>query len=145
MRTLTRTLTLTGLLALVFSIAAPAQDTTVSKGDVARAPSFTSLMASYQHFPATLEALKKMTAIKGTDVTVVDATPLVTGESEQLLKTQLERHAAHITELQQLLSAQAEVTASLSKDAPGRTVADVIAADTQADGKVVLYVHPKKA
>jgi hypothetical protein len=145
MRTLTRTLTLTGLLALFFSIGASAQDTTVSKGDVARAPSFTSLMASYQHFPATLEALKKMTTIKGADVTIVDATPLVTGQSEQLLKVQLERHAAHITELQQLLSGQAEVTALLSKESPGRTVADVIAADTQADGKVVIYIHPKKA
>ena len=146
MKIMTRAATVAGMLALLSTAGVSAQDTTkVSKGEVDLAPSVTTLLATYQQFPATIEAIKKQEAIKGDAITLVDAATLATGESEQLLTVMLQKHATEIAELQKLLAAQPEITALLAKQSPSRTAADVIAAETKADGKLVLYVHTKKS
>jgi hypothetical protein len=119
--------------------AAGAQDTTVSKGDVARAPSFEGLVAAITRTPATVDELLKRQAIGEEDVIPVDTKPLLTGQGDEMLKIQLDRHKTGIKDLQDLLGKHPGVAARLKKESANPSVGEVIAAEVMADNKIRLY------
>lgn len=122
---------------------AGAQDTTVAKGEVAQPHTFVSLVAAVNATPATLEALKARSEIKQADVKLVNATPLITGESDSALAAALEKNAKDIEQLRSVLGAQAAITEALTKADPKLTIADVIAANIHVDGSIDLFYRPK--
>lgn len=136
-------LTLATFAATVIAGSAGAQDTTVSKGEVAKPPTFNSLVAAVSATPATVEALKARTMINEAEVRLVDATPLIAGQDESALKAALEQHAAAIEQLRTTLGAQAAVTGALEKQEPKATVADVIAVEVHVDGTMDVYYRAK--
>jgi hypothetical protein len=139
-------LTLATLAATTFVAAsAGAQDTTVSRGEVAKAPTFNSLVAAINATPATVEALKARTMINETEIKLVNAKPLIEGQDESALKAALEQHAAAIEQLRTSLGAQAAITAALEKADPKVTIADVIAVEIHADGTLDLYFKAKES
>lgn len=122
---------------------AGAQDTTVSKGEVAQPHTFVSLVAAVNATPATIEALKTRATIKETDVKLVNATPLIANESDSALTAALEKNAKDIEQLRSVLGAQAAITDALTKADPKLTIADVIAANIHVDGSIDLFYRPK--
>ena len=139
-------LTLATFAATTFVAAsAGAQDTTVSRGEVAKAPSFNSLVAAVNATPATVEALKARTMINEAEIKLVNAKPLIEGQDESTLKAALEQHAAAIEQLRTSLGAQAAITAALEKSDPKVTIADVIAVEIHADGTLDLYFKAKES
>lgn len=143
MRTTRFLFTLATLAATAVAGSAGAQDTTVSKGEVAKAPSFNSLVTAVNATPATVEALKMRAEIKDTEIRLVNATPLIAGQDESTLKAALEQHAAAIEQLRTALGAQAAVTAALDKNDPKVTAADIIAVDLHVDGTLDVYFKAK--
>ena len=144
MRTTRFLLTLATFAATTFVAgSAGAQDTTVSKGEVAKAPSFNSLVTAVNATPATVEALKMRAEIKDTEIRLVNATPLIAGQDESQLKAALEQHSAALEQLRTALGSQASVTAALDKNDPKVTVADIIAVDLHVDGTLDVYFKPK--
>lgn len=146
MRTTRLLLTLATFAATTFVAAsAGAQDTTVSRGEVAKTPTFNSLVAAVNATPATVEALKARTMIKDTEIKLVNAKPLIEGQDESTLKAALEQHAAAIEQLRTSLGTQAAITAALEKADPKVTIADVIAVDLHVDGTLDIYFKAKES
>jgi hypothetical protein len=125
------------------AVNAGAQDTTVSKGEVAQPHTFVSLVAAVNATPATVEALKARTAIKETDVKLVNASPLIEGNSDSALTAALEKNTSDIEQLRTILGAQAAITEALAKTDPKLTIADVIAADVHVDGTIDVFYRAK--
>jgi hypothetical protein len=123
--------------------AAGAQDTTVSKGEVAQPHTFVSLVSVVNATPATVEALKARSEFKDTDIKLVNASPLIEGKNDSALTASLEKNAKDIEQLRSLLGAQAAITELLAKQDPKITIADVIAADVHVDGTIDLFYRPK--
>jgi hypothetical protein len=122
---------------------AGAQDTTVSKGEVAQPHTFVSLISVVNATPATLEALKSRSAFKETEVKLVNASPLIEGKSDTELTAALEKNAKDIEQLRSVLGAQAVIAELLAKADPKLSIADVIAADIHVDGTIDLFYRPK--
>lgn len=122
---------------------AGAQDTTVAKGEVAQPHTFVSLVSAVNATPATIEALKSRSAIKEADIKLVNAAPLMNGESDSALTAALETNAKDIEQLRSVLGAQAAITDALAKANPKLTIADVIAADIHVDGSIDLFYRSK--
>lgn len=141
----TRFLLVLAAVAATSFAAAPAgaQDTTVSKGEVAQPHTFVSLVSVINATPATLEALKARSAFKETDVKLVNAAPLIEGKPDSALTAALEKNAKEIEQLRSLLGAHAAITELLAKQDPKITIADVIAADVHVDGSIDLFYRPK--
>jgi hypothetical protein len=139
MKTLILRLSVATLVLGVMSTPARAQDTVVSRGDVAIKPTFASLTAAITNTPATLEKLLAVQNINEADVTPVDVKPLLVGQGDDVLKIQLERREADIKQLRELLKKHAGVAARLKKESAEPSIGDVIAAQVDADGKVTLY------
>ncbi|MFN8583624.1 MAG: hypothetical protein U0163_21930 [Gemmatimonadaceae bacterium] len=131
------------LAAATFAGRANAQDTTVSKGEVAKAPSFSSLLAAINATPTTLEAIKKHGPFKDSDVRLINAEPLMQGQNDAALKSAMETHAAHLEQLRTSFDAQPVILGALEKSTPKLTAADVIAADVHTDGSIDVYYRPK--
>jgi len=138
---------LLGLAAVAVSsfvaVSAGAQDTTVAKGEVAQPHTLVSLISAVNATPATVEALKARTAIKETEIKLVNASPLIEGASDSALTAALEKNAKDIEQLRTVLGAQSVITEALAKTDPKLTIADVIAADVHVDGTIDLFYRPK--
>jgi hypothetical protein len=141
----TRLLRVAGVVAAFTTLggAAGAQDTTVSRGEVAKAPSYVALMAAVNATPTTVAALKARAEIKTSDITFVDAGPLMKAESDSALKNALEAQAAALEDLRGALGAQAAVSEALARHAPKLALADIIAVDLHVDGTMDVYFKQK--
>jgi hypothetical protein len=128
---------------LLVAASAGAQDTTVSKGDVARPATLASLVAAINYTATTVETLKGRAIIKSGDVSLANARVLTAEKGDDVLNADLERHAAEIAQLRAILAKQPELTALLSNQTPKLTTNDVIAVDAQADGKLVIFYRTK--
>ena len=129
----------TAFLLAVVTAPAMSQDTLVSRGDVAKAPSFEGLITAMEKTPGVIEALLKRTAIADSEIVVIDTKPLLEGKGEDMLKIQLDRNKDGIKQLQEILSKHPSVEARLKKESASPSVSEVIAAEVGADGKVQLY------
>jgi hypothetical protein len=114
-----------------------------SKGDVARPPTFSSMIAAINFTPATVGTLAARKTIAAGDVRLVDARSLEQGQSDAILNVVLQRHAAGIEQLRSLLRAQTEVVALLGNHSPKVNVSEVIAVEVLSDDKLLLYWKPK--
>ena len=123
--------------ALVTSNAA-AQDTLQRPGELARTPSYTSLIASLGAIGAATEKITSRT-VTATDIRVVDVSTIMGSESEEPIKMALEQHKDLITALREAIGKNAAYTAALAahKDKPEAT--DVIAVDILDTGDVLVY------
>ena len=139
MKTLILRLSVATLVLGVMSTPARAQDTVVSRGDVAIKPTFASLTAAITNTSATLEKLLAVQNINEADVTPVDIKPLLVGQGDDVLKLQVEKREAEIKQLRELLKKHAGVAARLKKESAEPSIGDIIAASVDADGKVTLY------
>jgi len=121
--------------------AAPAfaQDTLVSKGDVAVKPTFESLVTAMTNTKATNDELLKRQIINESELIVVDTKPLLEGKGEDMLKIQWDRSKADIKQLQDILSKHPAVEARLKKESAEPSVSEVIAAELLPNNKIQLY------
>ena len=129
----------TAFFVAVIAAPAVAQDTVVSKGDVARKPTFEGLVAAMTNTQTTVDELLKRQTIAETEIEVVDTKPLLEGKGDEMLKIQLDRNEDAIKALQELLSKHPAVEARLKKESASPSISEVIAAELLADGKVQLF------
>ncbi|MFN8581432.1 MAG: hypothetical protein U0163_10700 [Gemmatimonadaceae bacterium] len=143
MKTSTLLIAVAALAATTLTGRANAQDTTVSKGEIAKPASFNSLLAAVNATQATIEQVKQHGPYKAGDIRLVNAESLVQGEKEAQLKSALETHAAHVEQLRTAFDAQPAILGALEKQTPKVTVADVLAADVHTDGSIDIYYRSK--
>lgn len=129
----------TALLLAVFTAPALAQDTLVSRGDVAKAPSFEGLISAMTKTQATIDELLKKQVVNDSDLVVVDTKPLLEGKGDEMLKIQLDRNKDAIKQLQEVLEKHPAVAARLKRESADPSINEVIAAELTADGKLQLY------
>jgi len=146
-RTFLAALATAAAVAVVTPSISQAQDTTraTSKGEVALAPSFTSLMTAISSTSANTAKLKAMTDIAAANVQLVNVQDLLKDNSSDSLTATLKQNDADITALRTTLGANTALAGVLTANATPLTANDVVAADVTADGKVVLYYWKKSS
>jgi len=146
-RTFLAALATAAAVAVVTPSISQAQDTTraTSKGEVALAPSFTSLMTAISSTSATTAKLKAMTDIAAANVQLVNVQDLLKDNSSDSLTATLKQNDADITALRTTLGTNTALTGVLTANTTPLTANDVVAADVTADGKVVLYYWKKSS
>ncbi len=146
-RTFLAALATAAAVAVVTPSISQAQDTTraTSKGEVALAPSFTSLMAAISSTSANTAKLKAMTDIAAANVQLVNVQDLLKDNSADSLTATLKQNDADITALRTTLGTNTALTGVLTANTTPLTANDVVAADVTADGKVVLYYWKKSS
>ena len=124
-----------------------AQDTTraTSKGEVAIAPNFGSLISAINSASAHNDKLKAMTDITAANVQLVNVEDLLKGNNAEALTNALKKNETDITALRTTLGANTALSGVMTANATPVTPADVVAADVAADGKVVVYYWKKSS
>ena len=165
----TRTLLAATAVAAFAAIATPtissAQDTTskqTSKGEVAMAPSFGSLISAINASSAHNDKIKALTDVNATNVQLVNVDDLLKGNDVNALTNAVQKNQADITTLQTTLGANSTINTVITSSTPAPSMSatttdttakaapaplaasDVIAADVTPDGKVVLYYWKKQ-
>jgi hypothetical protein len=146
-RTFLAALATAAAVAVVTPSFSQAQDTTraTSKGEVAMAPSLTSLMSAINSASAHNDKLKAMTSIPAANVQLVNVADLLKGASPDSLTAALKQNDADLTALRTTLGTNTALTGVLTANSVPLTANDVVAADVAADGKVVLYYWKKSS
>lgn len=158
----TRTLLTAFAAAAVAAIATPSlsqaqNPTTTSKGEVAIAPSFGSLMSAINATSAHNDKIKAMTDLSAANVQLVNVSDLLKGNNVEALNNALQKNEADIATLRTTLGANTTITSVLSGNATTPTTTttpttasatavtanDIVAADVSPDGKLVLYYWKK--
>ena len=164
----TRTLFAAVAAAAIAAIATPslsnAQDTTkktVSKGEVALQPSYSSLISAISLGSANADKIKALTSVNASDVQFVNVEDLLAGNSPDSLKAVISKNEDNIEALRKALGSNPALGLLLASDkaapvSPTDTTKmampsmsakpsakDVVAADVSADNKVVLYYWKK--
>jgi hypothetical protein len=130
----------TAFLLAIVAAPAMAQDTLVSRGDVAlKKPTFETLVGAMTNAKTTNDQLLKHQMIADSNLVVVDAKPLLEGKGDEMLKIQQDRTKGDIKQLQEILGKHPAVEARLKKESANPDIDDVIAAEVLADGKIQLY------
>ena len=117
---------------------ANAQDTLTRGGNVARTPSYTSLVTAIDATVAATEKVKQR-MVTANDIRVVDATTVIGGDNELTVKSKLETHKDHVTALRTAIGSNPAYTAALAAHKDKPVASDVIAVDILADGDVIVY------
>jgi hypothetical protein len=146
-RTLLSALAAAAVVAIATPSISQAQDTTkkVSTGEVAMAPSFSSLMSALNSTAAQNAKLTAMTEITAANVQLVSVDSLVTSTNADSLKSALKTNEADVATLRKTLGANTALTTILKGNTPTLTADDVIATDVAADGKVTVYNWKKSS
>jgi len=163
-RTLLAAVAAAAIAAIVTPSLSSAQDTTkktVSKGEVAMQPSYSSLISAISSGTANADKIKALTSVNASDVQFVNVDDLLAGNSPDSLTAILSKNEDNIEALQKALgsnpalglllassdSAAAKVTPPAATPMPSMSAKpsakDVVAADVSADNKVVLYYWKK--
>ena len=129
----------TAFLLAVAAAPSMAQDTLVSRGDVAMKPTFESLVAAMTNAKTTIDELLKRQTIVDSNLVIVDAKPLLEGKGEEMLKIQQDRSKGDIKQLQEILEKHGAVKDRLKKESASPDVDDIIAAEVLKDGRIQLY------
>ena len=165
-RTLLAAVATAAIAAMVTPSLSSAQDTTkktVSKGEVAMQPSYSSLISAIPSGTANADKIKALTSVNASDVQFVNVDDLLAGNSPDSLNAILSKNEDNIEALRKALgsnpalslllassdSAAAKVTPPAATPTPMPSMAkpsakDIVAADVSADNKVVLYYWKKK-
>jgi hypothetical protein len=145
-RTLLSALATAAVVAIATPSISQAQDTTKkeSKGEVAMAPSFSSLMSALNSVAAQNAKWTAMTTpITAENVQLVNAESLLQGNDVEAFKTALKTNEADVATLRKTLGANTALTTILKGNAPELTADDVIATDVSPDGKATVYYWKK--
>jgi len=163
-RTLLAAVAAAAIAAIVTPSLSNAQDTTkktVSKGEVAMQPSYSSLISAISSGTANADKIKALTSVNASDVQFVNVDDLLAGNSPDSLNAILSKNEDNIEAVQKALgsnpalglllassdSAAAKVTPPAATPMPSMSAKpsakDVVAADVSADNKVVLYYWKK--
>lgn len=146
-RTLLAALATAAAAAIVTPSVSQAQDTTraTSKGEVATAPSFGSLMSAINSASANNNKLKAMTDISASNVQLVNVDDVAKGNNTEALTNALKKNEADLTSLRATLGTNTALSGVLTANTTPLTAADVVAADVSPDGKVVVYYWKKSS
>lgn len=115
-----------------------------SKGEVATAPNFGSLISAINSSAAHNEKLKAATTLTAENVQLVNVEDLLKGNSAEALTAALTKNEADITALRTTVGANTTINTMLTSNATPLTSADVVATDVGADGKVIVYYWKKQ-
>jgi hypothetical protein len=129
-------------LAGVVSTPASAQDSSAMRVGVVK-PSYQVFVTAVNATPATITTLKARPAITVGDLTLVNVRDFPEGQNDSTIVILLEPRRAEIEQLQTILAAQADVKVLLARQTPALTVADVVAVETQENGKLLVFYRPK--
>lgn len=114
-----------------------------SKGEVAMAPNFGSLMSALNSTPAHNDKIKAMTDINAANVQLVNVEDLLKGNNVEALNAALKKNEADVSTLRTTLGANTAINGVLTANSTPLAASDVVAADVGADGKVILYYWKK--
>ncbi len=128
--------------ATFVAASANAQDTTVSTGEIAAAPTVESFVVAIDATPATLEKLGALESLSSENVTLVDVHTLAMSDSAAV-KGAIERNKEQTEQLRTALSGNAAISQALSAHTPAVEASDVVAAEVTADNKVIVYYKAK--
>lgn len=165
-RTLLAAVATAAIAAMVTPSISSAQDTTakkttVSKGEVAMQPSYSSLISAIGSGSANADKIKALTSVNASDVQFVNVEDLLAGNSPDSLKAVISKNEDNIEALRKALGSNPALGLLLASDkaapvSPTDTTKmampsmsakpsakDIVAADVSADNKVVLYYWKK--
>jgi len=129
-----------------------AKKTTVSKGEVAMQPSFSSLISAINMGTASSDKIKALTTVNAADVQFVNVEDLLKGNDAQALNDALSKNKEGIDALRTALGGNPALSLLLASDSAATTMPsptakpsakNIVAADVSADNKVVLYYWKK--
>ena len=164
-RTLLAAVATAAIAAMVTPSISSAQDTTakktVSKGEVAIQPSYSSLISAISLGSANADKIKALTSVNASDVQFVNVEDLLAGNSPDSLKAVLSKNEDNIEALRKALGSNQALGLLLASDTPAPVTTDttkapmpsmsmkpsakdVVAADVTSDNKVVLYYWKKQ-
>jgi len=169
-RTLLAAVATAAIAAMVTPSLSNAQDTTakkttVSKGEVAMAPSYSSLISAISSGSANADKIKALTSVNASDVQFVNVEDLLAGNSPDSLKAVISKNEDNIEALRKALGSNpalglllasdnaakpmtSDTTAKSTTPMPSMSMKpsakDVVAADVTSDNKVVLYYWKKQ-
>ena len=133
--------------AAVTAVATPnvtfAQQQKESKGEVATAPSFGSLMSAINSAATHNEKLKAATTLAADKVQLVNVEDLLQGNNVEALKNALTKYESDITALRTTVGENATITNALTTNTAKLEAKDVVATDVTPDGKVIVYYWKK--
>ena len=153
-RTLLTAVAAAAFAAIVTPSLSSAQDTTakktVSKGEVAMAPSFSSLISSINSSTANADKIKSLTTVNAADVQFVNVEDLIKGNDPKAVSDALSKNKDGVDALRTSLGSNPALGLLLAPDSaatPGMSAKpaakDVVAADVSSDNKVILYYWKK--
>jgi hypothetical protein len=128
--------------AAVLPGSAGAQDTIQRAGTVAKTPTYQSLMTAITNTETATDKVMKRT-VTGTDIRVIDATTVIGGEDDKVIKAALDTHKDHLTALRTAVANNPAFSAALAAHKDRPVANDVIAVDIQDAGDVLVYFHKK--
>ena len=123
----------------------PTPQTQTSKGEVATAPSFTSLLTAIDSASARNAKLAATTTLTAENVQLVNVEDLLTGNSADSLTAALTKNSAAIDSLRTTVGANTTISTALTGNATPLAATDVVATDVAPDGKVIVYYWKKPA
>lgn len=133
--------------AAVTAVATPnvtfAQQQKESKGEVATAPSFGSLISAINSAAAHNEKLKAATTLAADKVQLVNVEDLLQGNNVEALNNALTKYESDITALRTTVGENATITNALTTNTAKLEAKDVVATDVTPDGKVIVYYWKK--
>ena len=133
--------------AAVTAVATPnvtfAQQQKESKGEVATAPSFGSLISAINSTAAHNEKLKAATTLTADKVQLVNVEDLLQGNNVEALKSSLMKYESDITALRTTVGENATITNALTTNTAKLEAKDVVATDVTPAGKVIVYYWKK--
>lgn len=133
--------------AAIAAVATPnvtfAQQQKESKGEVATAPSFGSLMSAINSQAAHNEKLKAATTLTAEQVQLVNVEDLLKGNNVEALTGALSKAETDVTALRTTVGENAIITNALTTNPAKLEAKDVVATEVSPDGKVIVYYWKK--
>jgi len=144
----TRTLLTALAAAAITAVAAPtvsfAQQQKESKGEVATAPNFGSLISAINSQASHNEKLKAATTLTAENVQLVNVEDLLKGNNVEALNNALSKaDTAASSALRTSIGENATITNALSMNTAKLEAKDVVATEVTPEGKVIVYYWKK--
>ena len=144
----TRTLLAALAAAAITAVATPnvsfAQQQKESKGEVAMAPNFGSLISAINAQAAHNEKLKAATTLTAENVQLVNVEDLLKGNNVEALNNALSKaDTAASAALRTSIGENATITNALSMNTAKLEAKDVVATEVTPEGKVIVYYWKK--
>ena len=138
---------LVALAAAATAIATPAvshaQQPKESRGEVATAPSLTTLLIAIDSASARNAVLVTTTTLTAENVQLVNVEDLLKDASADSLNAALTRNSAVIDSLRTTIAANTTINTALTTNTTPLASTDVVATDVTPDGKVIVYYWKK--